>query len=142
MAKHVHAELMMKYAQDALETDSPWERWEFYNEIDKEWMGMRNPLWQPEILYRRKPKTRTVNGFTFEWEEGDGNGYVAHPMSGDFYMHGRSSPEYAFMRAKERNLLAKTKEMAIAHAKAMLGIDPDGEQTASYTVRSEIHGGA
>ena len=28
--KHKHAELMMQYAQDAMETDKPWERWESF----------------------------------------------------------------------------------------------------------------
>ena len=28
--KHKHAELMMQYAQDAMETDKPWERWEVF----------------------------------------------------------------------------------------------------------------
>ena len=29
MAKHIHAENMALYAQDAQETPEPWERWEF-----------------------------------------------------------------------------------------------------------------
>lgn len=125
MAKHVHAELMMQYAQDALETDTPWERWELMDPEEGEWWssGM-SPDWHPEILYRRKPRTRTVSGFTFEWEGGDANGYIAHPIGDDFFLLAKHS-ERAVMRAKERNLLAKTKEMAIAHAKAMLGIDPN-----------------
>lgn len=27
--KHPHAELMKQYAEDAMETDKPWERWEY-----------------------------------------------------------------------------------------------------------------
>lgn len=93
-----------------------------------------SPDWHPEVLYRRKPRTRTVNGFTFEWEVGDDNGYIAHPLGDDFLLLAYQYTETAVMRAKEKNLLAKTKEMAIAHAKAMLGIDPNGEQSSSYTV--------
>ena len=26
---HKHAALMMQYAQDAMETENPWERWQF-----------------------------------------------------------------------------------------------------------------
>ena len=33
MAKHIHADLMLQYAQDAMETDKPWERWEVYGKI-------------------------------------------------------------------------------------------------------------
>ena len=29
MTKHIHADLMMEYAKDAMETDKPWERWEY-----------------------------------------------------------------------------------------------------------------
>ena len=128
MAKHIHADLMMEYAQDALETDTPWEYWEFMVTEEGEWWGCgMNPDWHPEVLFRRKPKTRTVNGFTFEWEKGDDNGYIADPLEDGFLLLADHYTETAVMRAKERNLLAKTKEMAIAHAKAMLGIDPNGE---------------
>ena len=27
--KHVHAELMLQYAQDAMETDKPWDLWQW-----------------------------------------------------------------------------------------------------------------
>jgi len=29
MTAHKHADLMLQYAQDAMETDKPWERWEY-----------------------------------------------------------------------------------------------------------------
>lgn len=29
MIKHVHAELMMEYAKDAMKTEEPWLLWEF-----------------------------------------------------------------------------------------------------------------
>ena len=29
MAKHPHAELMMQYAEDAMETDEPWLLWQY-----------------------------------------------------------------------------------------------------------------
>ena len=34
--KHKHAELMMQYAQDAMETDKPWERWQYQTESMQE----------------------------------------------------------------------------------------------------------
>ena len=58
MTAHRHAALMAQYAQDAAETDKPWERWE--------WKGGRG--WYPlasefafsiHYEYRRKPKTLT-----------------------------------------------------------------------------------
>lgn len=59
MSKHIHAELMMQYAQDAMETGEPWERWEFYGKISESWMSVKagvSPAWWPDVQYRRKPK--------------------------------------------------------------------------------------
>ena len=63
MSGHVHAHLMALYAQDAAETDKPWERWEILTNYD-EWKGLSaNPLWCDRNDYRRKPKTININGF-------------------------------------------------------------------------------
>jgi len=54
--KHPHAELMAQYAQDALETDKPWERWEYMN-LSLTYVNLReNPTWNVAVAYRRKPK--------------------------------------------------------------------------------------
>lgn len=61
--KHKHAELMMMYAQDAMETDRPWERWEFRFEND-EWKDLiDHAIWRNDCEYRRKPITININGF-------------------------------------------------------------------------------
>lgn len=54
--KHKHAELMMMYAQDAMETDKPWERWEYKECGDDNWYGFEigNITWQSGLEYRRK----------------------------------------------------------------------------------------
>jgi hypothetical protein len=55
--KHIHAELMRQYAEDAMETDKPWERWQFSAEGEPwEDIACMNPSWQPEWQYRRKPR--------------------------------------------------------------------------------------
>ena len=60
MAKHIHAENMALYAQDAQETPEPWERWEF-NSIGRKWSQLtNNPTWVTSIQYRRKPKMLSV----------------------------------------------------------------------------------
>ena len=60
MAKHIHAENMALYAQDAQETPEPWERWEF-NSIGRKWSQLTsNPTWVTSIQYRRKPKMLSV----------------------------------------------------------------------------------
>ena len=54
--RHPHAELMAQYAQDALETDKPWERWEFKRLIDEFWQDcVEHPAWTINFEYRRKP---------------------------------------------------------------------------------------
>ena len=71
--KHKHAELMMQYAQDAMEMDKPWERWEMKYPTEKDWLTLDcNPLWQGAIDYRRKPKMLSVtlvSGEVVSWPE-------------------------------------------------------------------------
>lgn len=63
MTKHKHAELMMQYAQDAMETDKPWERWEFRWEGEEDWRRLfDHPSWQDNANYRRETPTHIVNG--------------------------------------------------------------------------------
>ena len=62
---HIHSHLMELYAQDAKETDKPWERWQWRDEegewVDFEDDGVR-PGWYADTQYRRKPKTINING--------------------------------------------------------------------------------
>ena len=71
--KHKHAELMMQYAQDAMETDKPWERWEGNTGGVLGWVDMlHNPTWVNDMSYRRKPKMISVtlmNGEVVRWPE-------------------------------------------------------------------------
>ena len=56
MAAHRHAEVMVMYAQDALETSRPWDRWRV--RVNKRWHDLReNPQWISELEYQRKPRT-------------------------------------------------------------------------------------
>lgn len=58
--RHTHAELMLLYAQDAMETDKPWERWEI-TEAGFPWIAMtHHPRWETTVSYRRKPKTLRI----------------------------------------------------------------------------------
>lgn len=59
MTRHIHAELMAQYAQDAMETDKPWKRWECkeceFNSFM--WRAVSgNPTWKENYKYRRKHK--------------------------------------------------------------------------------------
>ena len=63
MSKHVHAELMLQYAQESFETDKPWERWELAKD-GEEWHTPIGELsFLSELRYRRKQKTININGF-------------------------------------------------------------------------------
>lgn len=54
--KHKHCDLMMMYAQDAMETDKPWERWEC-GIPGRDWQRCsRGVAWEDAIDYRRRPK--------------------------------------------------------------------------------------
>lgn len=56
MPSHPHAENMRLYAEDAAETDKPWERWEIRWANDESWFSAsEHPLWDVDTQYRRKP---------------------------------------------------------------------------------------
>ena len=61
MTAHKHAALMLQYAQDALETETPWERWQIRPEGGTEgWHDCSGRLcFSERCEYRRKPKTLT-----------------------------------------------------------------------------------
>ena len=63
MSGHVHAEVMALYAQDAMETERPWERWELLAP-GRDWKPCEGHLsWNTAIKYRRKTITIHINGF-------------------------------------------------------------------------------
>ncbi len=62
MPKHKHADLMLEYAQDAQETETPWDRWEI--EVDGEWINcsITTKMFDQFTNYRRKQKLIIING--------------------------------------------------------------------------------
>jgi hypothetical protein len=81
MTAHKHAALMAQYAQDAAETDTPWERWE-WKRCDNKWCQMSvNPGWATDYDYRRKPDSQKTEPRIYEcWE--DLNGELHHTCIG------------------------------------------------------------
>lgn len=68
MTAHKHAALMLQYAQDAAEADTPWERWEYKIEgCNGEWLSVLNthPDWNVNFEYRRKPQVIKVGRHEF-----------------------------------------------------------------------------
>ncbi len=53
---HVHADSMMKYAQDAAVHDSPWENWQYSNGGSIWTNCASHPKWDIGIEYRQIPK--------------------------------------------------------------------------------------
>lgn len=53
---HPHAALMMEFAKDAAESETPWDRWEFQASDDHLWSPCEQQVsWVPHFRYRRKP---------------------------------------------------------------------------------------
>ena len=65
MTAHKHAALMLQYAQDAMETDLPWERWEMSDDMEHWYPCSTHPAWNEDILYRRKPQVIRVGRHEF-----------------------------------------------------------------------------
>ena len=55
MPKHIHADLMKQYAEDAMTTDEPWKLWQVRS--CGEWFDLdQSPIWVKDTEYRRKEK--------------------------------------------------------------------------------------
>ena len=129
MAAHIHAELMAQYTQDAMESETPWEKWEYAEKGWKQWFPCADhPHWSIYNKYRRKPETIMVNGIevpepmVYPPKYGI-TYYLANPLSEFMYSQWQwtdsSSSDHMWLN---RGLLHTTKEAAIKHGKAMLGI--------------------
>ena len=126
MTAHKHAHLMVQYAQDALETDKPWERWELRPRGTEQWHACIGGInFNERCEYRRKPKTLTYTVTIPEpmREEPELLGrYWLAQLSGEYctqmYWHGREWE----LRALKRGLCFAAREDAIAAAKAMMPI--------------------
>ena len=130
MAKHIHAELMAQYAQDAMQSETPWEYWESKFNNSNWYTLSTNPSWKTEHIYRRKPKTIVVNGFTVnaplnKEPEKNARFFVADPATEQLYYEDLGFHEKYDTLRLARGLIFNNKEDAIAMAKAMLRIDPN-----------------
>lgn len=127
---HPHAHLMALYAQDAAETDKPWERWAC-RAPGGAWINLwQHPNWDIGSEYIRKPKTIKANGFDvpapLKEMPTSGAAWLAIPHAEDYAnIYSADGQDWKRLAAK-RGLFHATKEAAVAHAKAMLGIDPEG----------------
>ena len=127
MTAHKHAALMLQYAQDAAETDKPWERWECNDGVAWRPFTMKHPSWLQECEYRRKPRTLTYSVTMPEpMREAphDGEAYFVPNLARNlFYLTTRWDGDCVDNFRLKRGLCFATKEDAIAAAKAMMPIN-------------------
>lgn len=126
MTAHKHTALMLQYAQDWAETDTPWKRWEVAAPGDKFVSLSSHPYWGEEYEYRRKPRPLTYTITIPEpLREAPKVGtiiYLPTPLAEELAsMYGwyGSKPDERLLK---RGLCFATAEDAIAAAKAMLPI--------------------
>lgn len=123
--KHPHAELMTLYAQDAMETDKPQERWEYKSKIETDkWVTCWNhPNWAPDYEYRRKPRTVNINGFEVPepLREAPEKGVTVYSPCFDFQTrHWPFDGGDLDMQCLENGMFHLTKEAAEIHTKALI----------------------
>ena len=60
--QHKHANAMLEYAMDALQTDAPWQRWEYRDNEGSYWRQPgSHPCWFEDFEYRRKPNQEQLD---------------------------------------------------------------------------------
>jgi hypothetical protein len=128
MAKHIYAKLMAQYAQDAMESETPWINWEY--SVGYSWFELnQHPKWALDVKYRRKPKTIVINGFTInapldKKPKEKTCVYCLDLTTSYFALPVPYSDEY-YDVAFNNGVLFDNEKDAVAMAKAMLRIDPN-----------------
>lgn len=62
--RHIHAEFMKQYAEDAEKSAEPWEHWEVLSTDKDSWIPLKvHPQWLETSKYRRKLKRININGY-------------------------------------------------------------------------------
>lgn len=70
--KHIHADLMMQFAQDAMTTDEPHKFWQYFDDDTDEWKdALCAPAWLTFRKYRRKPQKIRIDRRVPKQEEAD-----------------------------------------------------------------------
>jgi len=124
MTAHKHTALMLQYAQDWAETDTPWKRWEVAAPGDKFVSLYSHPYWGEEYEYRRKPRTLTYSVTIPEplrKAPETGSWYwIAETASDDFTSRVEWEGDGCDRSWLKRGLCFATEADAIAAAKAMM----------------------
>ena len=129
-SKHVHAELMAQYAEDAMRTNKPWQLLEFKQivDVDQTWSDWTeckcSPEWCEYRKYRRKPKFININGYNvpepLREEPAMGTDYfvvsTSNPTPQEFAWSGYSAERQKL----KAGVIHLTKENAQIHLDALL----------------------
>lgn len=120
--KHVHADLIMKYAEIAQNDSKPWEYFQFsYDSV--EWIDCLQELqFLSNHNYRLKPRTININGFEVpepvRVAPNEGTLYFVLELPDVFENHWNGVPEeISWLQA---GLIHLTREAAEKHAEALL----------------------
>lgn len=125
MKPHPHANLMRQYAEDAAETDKPWERWEYCGS-DPPWIRLTcHPQWWLWQQYRRRPRTITINGIEVPEpmrEAPELNSVYWYPQFGytNIIGHHKWTGDETDRICLSHGICHSTPEAAALHAKALL----------------------
>jgi len=129
--KHKHAELMALYAQDAMETDKPWERWQIaIPHIGAQWHDLDCACtWNVNCEYRRKPRTININGHAVpepvRHALAERDHYYFVDFGSLFVSNGANDSQWyeasgVSQFRLQSGIIHLTREAAEAHAKALL----------------------
>lgn len=121
---------MLLYAQDAMETYKPWERWEWrdprYSVVWRDFSSAHEgPDWTPDYEYRRKPRTIRIGDHDVPEPmrvapEYGATYWVAEPSVDEFVRPYRCYGDDTDRRHLSRGLCHATREAALRHARALL----------------------
>lgn len=127
-SQHPHAESIMLFAQQALESQTPWLFWEFSHNNGKTWKPCEEcPLWDENTLYRqRSPKIQVgdvmVNRPIDTPPEIGTTIFVADITSPFMCYRTQWTGTYSNSNTEmlKRGLVHLTQESAIEHSKALI----------------------
>jgi hypothetical protein len=125
MTAHKHAENMRLFAEDALQSKTPWLHWQCRAVGDIEWTDFDGgcPIWRDDVEYRRKPKTIRIGErdvpepMTTAPEDG-ATYWVVSPLAQELvFQYTWSAGDYIYL---QKNLCHTSHQAAIAHAEALI----------------------
>lgn len=143
--KHIHADLMKLYWEDAEKSETPWENWEckLLNGESSRWHAMDcSPSWDKKMLYRRKIKTIFIGDIEIPAPE-----TVAPPKHSTYYfpcLTAEGSDWYSWNGSEldkyilRNGLLHLNRENATEHSKAFLKLTSRGISQEVKVVKKAI----